>query len=295
LAERKLPTFIVVGAQRAGTTYLAQLLSSHPDVYMAPGETHYFTRAGADRTQAELREYSAFFEGAGDQAAVGEKTPSYLYFPWVPEMIARHLPGVKLIVLLRDPIKRAYSHYWRTVRVGREPLSFRRALAAEPERLTQSHMHRVQYSYQDRGRYVPQLRRYLNVFPRAQLHLEVTEDMHADPRATLSRVTAFLGLPEPGDVELPTDDINHASVPRWLGGYRTLTRLDLRWQNRQVLRAFASAARGLRDRIPGADRPYPPMAEATKRQLAEVFRDDATRVGAALRRDLHEWSVFDPE
>ena len=293
MRETRLPTFIVVGAQRAGTTYLAQLLSRHPDVYMAPGETHYFTQAGAQKTPVEMREYAAFFEGAGGRAAVGEKTPSYLYFPWVPGMIARHLPDVRLIVLLRDPVKRAYSHYWRTTLVGKEPLTFERALAVEPERLTLTHMHRVQYSYADRGRYVPQLERYLVEFPRLQLHVEVTEEMHANPRATLARVSAFLGLAEPGEVAVPGDEVNHAPVPRWLGGYRLLTRADLRWQDHRGRGTLAAVARGLRSRIPRAVRPYPPMAASARRTLVNELRPDAESLERLLGRDLRHWTVFD--
>src|SRR5207247_1417209 len=130
-----LPNFLIVGANRAGTSYLAMLLVDHPDVFFARKELHYFDQLPFRGGGVAIEEYARFFEGADGQAAIGEKTPSYMYFDHVPELLARHLPDARLIFLLRDPLKRAHSQYWKRVLNGQEPYGFDRALREEPTRL----------------------------------------------------------------------------------------------------------------------------------------------------------------
>ena len=134
-----------------------------------------------------------------------DASPYYLFHPHAPERAARLLPEVKLVALLRNPVDRAFSHYQHEVRGGRETLSFEAAVAAEPERLAgeeerlggdpgyYSYNHH-RYSYLSRGRYVEQLRRWAEHFPRERLLVLQSEWLFRDPAAATEAVQRFLGL-----------------------------------------------------------------------------------------------------
>src|SRR6185295_9772010 len=141
----------------------------------------------------------------GRQLISGEATPYYLLHPLVPERVARTLPDIRLIVLLREPVERAYSHYQLMRRERREPLSFPEAIAAEEKRLAgeverivadpsyRSRKHR-NFSYVTRGLYADQLDHWLEHFPREQLLVLRAEDLLASPAETYAEVLAFLDL-----------------------------------------------------------------------------------------------------
>lgn len=202
---RGLPTLLILGAQRSGSTSLFNYLVQHPDV-LAPfaKEIHYFDL----HYQEGLRWYRGRFPYA-HRLRVGALTldasPYYLLHPLAPERAAALLPGAKLIALLRHPVERALSHYQHEVRGGREPLAFDVAIDREEERLRgeearvqadptyySHHLHR--HSYLRRGVYVEQLRRWTRYFPRSQLLVLQSERLFRDPVATTATVHDFLGL-----------------------------------------------------------------------------------------------------
>ena len=199
---RRPPGFLIIGAQRAATTSLYRLLTSHPGVRPAlRKEVHYF-----DFQYAKGRSwYLAHFPLRSFSGLTGEASPYYMVHPLAPERVKRMNPRMKLIAILRDPVDRALSHYHREVRLGFEPLTFEEAVDAEPERLAAdshrllepphyySHNHH-HYSYLDRGRYGHHLARWLEHFPREQLHVIRMEAMFEDPGDIIGKTLAFLGL-----------------------------------------------------------------------------------------------------
>jgi hypothetical protein len=217
---RALPTYLVIGAQRCGTTSLYEYVCAHPSGCRARGhEVHYFTLnstrglgwyRGHFPTLVEFNRTTRR-EGA---VAVGEASPYYLFHPLVPERVRSALPDVRLIVLLRDPVARAYSHYQREVAVGAESLSFEEALDAEPGRLAgeeerlkrdagyNSFAHR-NFSYVARGLYAEQLRRWFALFPRDQVLMLRSENLAGNPVPVMREVFAFLGLRPHPVVPLP--------------------------------------------------------------------------------------------
>ncbi len=201
---RRLPDWLVIGAQKAGTTSLAEYLGTHSQVRSAElKEIDYFTWF-YDRP---LRWYRGFFPLERTCRSTGEASPSYLYDPRVPARVAKTLPDVRLIAVLRDPVDRAFSHYHHERKRGFEPLDFEAALAAEPDRLIAEHervgtdpgyvsMRLRHWSYLDRGLYAQQLRGWLEHFPQEGVHVVCAEEMFADPAAVYSRALEFLGLPD---------------------------------------------------------------------------------------------------
>jgi hypothetical protein len=200
---RPLPGFLILGAQKAGTTALYAYLRWHPQI-TGPSwkEVSYFDRHyGRGR-----RWYRGHFPVRSRGRLVGEASPGYLFHPLAPERVAATVPGAKLIALLRDPVDRALSHYHHEVALGREPLSFEDALDAETER-TRGEAERLarepgywspawwDHTYLARGRYAEQLERWLAVFPREQLLVLASEELAAEPGAVYARVLEFLGAP----------------------------------------------------------------------------------------------------
>ena len=201
----RLPDFLCIGAQKAGTTTLQALLLQHPQVYLPPQkELQYFSL----RFDAGLAWYSQAFAGAAAGQRCGEITPYYLFHPQAPLRIRALLPQVRLIVLLRDPVERALSQYFHARRLGLEPLPLAQALAAEPERLAGAelalraaggrHLSHQEHSYLARSRYEQQLVRYRQLFRAEQLLVRSSAALFAGSQLFWQELQAFLGLdPQP--------------------------------------------------------------------------------------------------
>jgi hypothetical protein len=208
--SRALPDAVILGAQKSGTSSLHYYLTQHPGV-IAPlrKEVHYFD-LNYGRGEAW---YRANFGRTGQPGLNLESSPYYLFHPAVPQRLRALVPDAKLIVLLRDPVRRAYSSYWHERDKGRETLDFEAAIAAEPGRidaahtrladgtLERSHEHQ-HHSYLARGRYAEQLERWFAHFPREQFLILRFEDLVKNPLDVLNLTLAFLGLPAAGSVEL---------------------------------------------------------------------------------------------
>jgi hypothetical protein len=209
---RVLPDYLIIGTQRGGTTSLYNYLVQHPCVLPTfRKEIHFFDEHFANG----LRWYQAFFPTQSEQRSgqnaqrkiTGEASPYYLFHPLAASRVRATLPHAKLIVLLRNPISRAYSHYHHEVRKGREKLPFEEAIlqeeqrsSGEKERILQdetylSESHR-RHSYLARGVYIHQLRDWLNHFPKEQLLILRSETLYEHPRETFSQVLSHLALPE---------------------------------------------------------------------------------------------------
>lgn len=172
-----LPNFIIPGAQKSGTTALRIYLAQHPEIFMANKEIHFFDND--ENYKKGIEGYEKFFDGWKGEKAIGEKTPNYLYYEKAPERIYKLLPDVKLIFVLRNPVDRAYSHYRHNVRIGQETLSFEKAIEKEEERIKNPRLKKI-YSYKDRGKYIIQIKRYAEYFPKSQMLFLLAEDLKDD-------------------------------------------------------------------------------------------------------------------
>jgi Sulfotransferase domain len=272
-----LPTFLIIGAMRSGTSTLARTMAQHPEVFIPPGKEMHFFDHHFDRG---IEWYRSRFEAAGPARAIGEATPTYMYNDEARRRMAETLPDARLIAILRDPVDRAYSHYWHNRARGREPLAFEEALAAEPERIAEAPQGRKgRYAYVGRGRYARQLERLAEVYPRESVLVLILEEFSRDPVAGLRRVWRSLGVDERFVPRRPDARFNRARRhwssrlhrylrrrPRTLST-RTLARLNFR---------------------PGP--PYPRMRPEVGKELAERFRDDNRDLARWLGRDLAVWT-----
>jgi len=197
MAEAPRVNFIIAGVQKAGTTALFDYLSEAPDLALSRvKETHFFDDDTRDWDLPDYSGYHALFPEP-DGRPCGEATPIYLYWPGSLERIRAYNPGMRLIVLLRDPVERAWSHWRMEYARGHERQPFgwcvrqgrMRNFGAEPWGF-----HRA-FSYVERGYYGEQIERLLQLFPREQALILKAEDLQADPQPLMASVRAFLGLP----------------------------------------------------------------------------------------------------
>jgi len=210
MAEAPKVNFIIAGAQKAGTTALFDYLAEMGDVALpAEKEAHFFDDDSRDWARPDYADYHALFDdpaGARKKGRpCGEATPIYLYWPNCLERIAAYNPDMRLIVLLRDPVERAWSQ-WRMEHVRRhDALSFSRCIREGRMRLFDAEpwgFHR-EFSYVERGFYAEQLERLFGLFPRDQVLVLRAEALRDDQPATLAAVRRFLGLPKATSLPRP--------------------------------------------------------------------------------------------
>ncbi len=203
---RMQPSFMIVGAQRSGTTSMYAYLAQHPLIYHARHkELHYFNNPYRD----DMGHYRSNFPVSlfkPEGAITGEATPEYMYLPNCIERIQGKFPAIKLIILLRNPIDRAFSHYSAAYGGKKEDLSFEEAIATEEDRLAGEYerettnprykslaLHRQ--GYKARGHYAEQLERVFTLFPREQVHISQSEVMYKNTAQVYAQLIDFLNLP----------------------------------------------------------------------------------------------------
>ena len=189
--------FLIAGTQRGGTTTLYEYLRRHPEICMpVEKELHFFDNEELWRSPPPpYARYHALFRVAPSHRLLGEATPVYMY--WEPALarIREYNPAMKLIVILRNPITRAYSHWNFERRAGREPLSFHDALRAEAQRTERAKPAQLRdASYVQRGMYTQQLQRIRANFPPAQMLVLRTDDLRTALADVFARVAGFLGV-----------------------------------------------------------------------------------------------------
>ena len=209
---RSLPDFVLIGAQKSGTTSLYDFMTQHPCIEHAPSkELYYFTsfyRLGEPWYRSNFptrRAKKRFLEKHGRPLLAGEATPYYLFHPLAPARMRGVLPSARIIAILRNPVDRAYSHYQFSVRRGHEALPFEEALEEEESRLdgaegritrdpgADDHSFK-HHSYLSRGVYYRQLSRWFGFYPREQFLFLTSEELGARRQEALDRVFGFLGL-----------------------------------------------------------------------------------------------------
>ena len=246
-------SFVIGGAQKAGTSTLYALFKLHPQIQMARHkEPHFFDDEQRNWTQPDYKDLDAEFRKL-DSRLRGESTPITLY--WRPAVRRLHAynPAVKLIFVLRDPVTRTFSQWCKEYSLGRESLPFSRAIRAGRDRVRGEAevdgLHRYA-SYVERSLYGEQLLHILEYFPRETVHCEIFEELFADRSAGLRRIATFLGI---GPWPEPLPDV-HLNPRREYEYPSTLT---------------------------GADREY----------LRALFRDDRAVVEALLGRQITAWEA----
>ena len=299
------PNFLVLGAAKAGTTSLCHYLAQHPDVFIPEVKEPIFFDAEYERGLDYY--WKKYFSRWSGQPAVGEGRVFNLYLPFVPPRIRESIPDARLIAVLRNPVERAYSHWWHRFSYRDENLPFHEAIRENLSRIARGilfeggngarlwrdglvHPHAMATThrvYLDAGLYARQIRRYLDLFPASQLKVMFYEDLVSDPRSFVRNVWSFLEVsngPELAD----TEPLNAARTTR-----------------RSLLESLLGKVFGGRDLLGLAPGPLqgplrwlfrekpmvrPPLDPVVRQTLVEYYREPNRELERLVGRDLSSWS-----
>jgi hypothetical protein len=266
-----LPTFVIIGAQKCGTTALHSYLARHPEISMSrPKELDFFV---AEKNWDKGLEWYRHRWNGPEKPVRGESSPNYTAYPNfkdVPERMAELLPDVKLIFMVRDPIARVRSSYIHAYSNAAEDRPMREAVL-DPAR-----------AYVWRSRYHAQLSRFLEHYPMERVLLLEQDELLNDRQATLERVFAFLGARQ----GVWRESFNEPRLET--SARRRRTRLGVYAANRLPVRYW----RKIRDRRPFS-KPFEqePMPDDLRTELEDLLRDDVVAFRELTGREFASWSV----
>jgi len=311
-----LPDFVIAGERRSGTTSLYHWLKSHPDVYLPdPPDFNYFIeeeivsarrwRSGKADAAAWERthqpaDYAAHFAAGTGFRVAGHKGADLLFWREAHARMRRFLPDGRFLIVLRDPVARAWSHYWNEVGKGRESLSFEAAIEAEHERIAASDYARDHLSYLARGFYARSLRLFFETLPRERTLVLILEEMRRDPATALAGVHRFLGL-DPGRARLP-DKLEHnanwTTEPRFPSAPGLVRLLEHGWGRLSagLVRRLTRDTERRRTWRNRANWPFRKtvagraMPAALKARLRDHYAAANRELAEMLERDLQDWN-----
>ncbi len=307
-SEINLPDFLIVGAARSGTTFLVYLLHQHPRIFFpAVKEPMFFAlyeqekviidiRTGrrVDYPVESLNNYLKLFRGAKKGQLMGEASTWYLYFYGatlanIAKVYGQAMNQLKIIILLRNPVERAWSHYWFKRRNGEELLGFDQAISASVVAERKEKNYTPGFDYLDYGKYFLRVKAYLD--SEAKTKIIIYEDLLKDKEKVMKELFFFLGVEPFGLTKYQQVRVNVAGRPKnrlsaLLGRFvyqphafkssmKSLIPYHwrVRWKNRLASYLYAKES----------------MPDEWRKRLAEFYRDDVHQLGALLNRDLTFW------
>lgn len=296
-----LPTFLIIGTAKAATTSLYYYIGQHPDVFTSsikePRFFHFAERpiptAGPGDTWSNRNtvqgwdDYRALFTEGGAAIARGEASPVYLYSPHAAINIKECLPNVKLVVVLRDPSERAYSHYLHLRRDKREPCDhFRDALSSEPSRIEMGW--EWSWHYRGLGYYNAQVERYDALFSTDQLRVYLYDDVIRDPSPVVQDIFDFIGVDSSFEPDTRSR-MNPGGLPKNNRLYDIVTQYNhpLRKLVRPLLPEPVRTR--LLTRLQKKSLAKPTLPPEVRADLIRGYRDDIERLQGRIDRELSAW------
>ncbi|MCS4150735.1 sulfotransferase domain-containing protein [Salinibacter ruber] len=285
------PNFLIIGAEKSGTTWLYDRLRRHPDVFMpSVKELHFFNSRNSNLEPADtyaskgLEWYEYHFRNVDGEAAVGEATPMYLCDSLAPARIREVLPDAQLIACLRYPTDRAYSHYWMAHGKDHVRKDFKELVRERDPRFV------------ERGSYGEQLNQYLSHFDRDQILILIHEEIFEEPSRTLNRVCSFLDVSDTffQNEHWITEKVHPSSTERSIVLHRAIgaiakwmrchkgTRRLLDWIKSMGMASWLKKA----NKKP---RQYPEMPSGVRKELDVYYTPTVRRVENLLGRRIESW------
>lgn len=290
------PNFFIVGAAKAGTTSLWMYLKQHPEIYMPPTletkEPSFFCYLYGYK---DFASYLSLFANAKGKKAIGEASHAYMTSPESAEWIHKVYPQAKIIIVLRNPIERAYSLYNWMIREGYEWIyPFEKALIAEEERYISEKFkhHNVQYYYNYlyfySGLYKEQIKRYLELFSIEQIHIILFDDLQNNPVATTQRIYRFLGV---NHNFIPTIEVyNKTQIPLSVPIQYFIRFKLIRYLHKLRIPAVSRIQRTAFsiNLLLGSLNPNS-LKASTKRNLQHRYKSNIQETANLINRDLGVW------
>ncbi len=292
------PNFFIVGAARSGTTSLANYLSEHPDIFVSQikepkffsQEENEFPHNGHGDDEVDKRvvksivEYELLFKDGHGCAAIGEASVDYLYFSNVSQRIKEYNSDAKIIIILRNPVERAFSAYNYLLRSNREDLDFISALDAEMERKSKNW--EFFWYYKEVGLYFEQVKRYIDCFGEENIKIILFDDFVNNTNAIIQELFVFLGVSK--NITINFKKLNMSGIPKWKWLDNTInTNNTLKsiikpilpnWFCRQVNEGIAKA--NLVDAV---------MGGRAREILLFEYKSDLINLHKLIKRDLSHW------
>jgi len=311
----KLPNFFLVGAVKAGTTAFYNMLKNHPDVYMSPiKEPNFFSQADMQNNLyaihyrrsvtfglsrylkgkmnnsihiADVRtweDYCCLFKNVRYEKAIGEASNSYLFCPSAPSKLAIRFPEAKILMILRNPVERAWSHYLMNRKLGH---SVEHDFQEEFQRDTDADLQGwgVTSNYYKLGLYAEQLQRFLTVFPRQKIKVILYDDFRHSPGTTLTETFKFLAVEPKYFTPLPTKT-NSAALPRWPTLYAYLIRSK---PASLVRHRIPNPMKKIIENVLFTHSNLPELGPSVKRKLIDLYDSDIGQLSKMLGRNLDHW------
>ncbi len=287
-----LPNFLIVGAPKAGTTSLHQYLSQHPEIFMSnPKELNFFSNQEIKEQELyydnfrinSLERYKDIFAGSIGEKAIGEASVSYLFYPKTPKKIKEIIPDAKIIILLREPISRAYSHYLMDYRLGYVNLSFDDVVF---KRKKDKNIDLFYQQYIFLGLYYEQVKRYIDIFGKDSVRIYFQDDFKNDPAHILLDVYNFLGV-DSGFCHEIEKEHNVFSMPK-----NKIIYLLYRSSLRSLIASLLPS--NIKEKIieiTFEKKQKPKMSKQTKKYLYDIYRDDIVNLEKLIGVDLNSWKL----
>jgi len=281
------PNFFIIGAPRSGTTLLHNYLKQIPGIFMSSvKEPSYFAisinpKQKLTKPIHDKKKYLKLFEKAKYDDAVGESTPSYLWDPQAAKLIHQVVPDAKIIMILRNPVERAYSHYLQGIGFGYETLPLQEAMKKSLNS-PNDYSNRITAA----GFYSEQVKRYLNIFKKEQLKIFIFEEFIQDLEKSLGEILDFLGVHSeiPSSLKMVQNpvDISPGRFSKFLIRNKAL---------RTIVRELVPYERSLEIRkIFSKKTEKPPLSDDDKKFLEDIYRQDVKKLQQILSRNL-PWPV----
>lgn len=287
----KLPDFFIVGAPKAGTTSLFHHLRSHPEIFMCPlKEPNYFAYEEINRNKLyykqksvkTLPEYGKLFANAGQQQVIGEASVSYLYYPGTAAHIKNLIPRAKIIIILRNPTDRAFSHYLMDKRLGYIRASFEDVIYKN-ESLKNIFLYYQQYV--DLGFYFDQVNRYLQSFSSKQVKVFLFEELSQDISCIIKSTLQFLRVSDQYVPEVHKRFNIHAEPKNAWVRFLYPVSLLRRTFNRLLPPKWHLA---LKQSLFESD-DKPEMKKETRDHLNSLYRSNIEALETLIEKDLSSW------
>lgn len=299
-----LPNFLCVGAQKSGTTTLQEILIQHPNIYLPKRkETHFFDNGDIHYAKGISWYSSEYFSAVKHEQAIGEISTNYMFLDYVPKRIYEELgPDIKLIFILRDPAKRAYSQFMMNKQNFFETETFETALELENKRILKDEYHKKIFGYATRGLYAEQIKRFLEYFPREQMFFIIFEtDFLDNKEQTMQELCHFLEL-SPYDFQLDIKK-NIMSRPGYKWVHDILYSPTWAWIRRPFKFFIDSEQKRewIKFKIRGLNKKKITSKESTsiKREtyvsLQKYFLNDIQLLEEITHKDLSHWTYQEKE
>lgn len=313
---KKEPNFFVIGAAKCGTTTLYDFLDQHPEVYMSPiKEPHHFSKdivmenftdeyklylnsrnfkleefLNSDFTTkmwdwyiADFNQYIKLFKKVSNEKAVGEISNGYLFSSVAAKEIKAKYPNAKIVMLLRNPMDRAYSHYLANLRDGRTTLSFKEELIADNKKQRKGWC--ISHCYTEMGMYSEQIKRFTDTFDKEQIKIFLNDDFKKDPEAIAKDLFTFLGVNTSVNIDYHKKQ-NEARLPKSAALIKFITQSGLK---RRVFRLMPKSVQDVILPLFFKEGKIPKMLEEDRKWLSALFREDILKTQTIIGRNLSSW------